>query len=123
MPVSVQKTLVSLGTGVLGGEGNHDTQRGQLGNKGRPASGRCARAHIVRSPYPLPRVPHPERMRCEQKCFLLTVELLEDSVNGARAAAAAHGDVELVSVVLSHCDECGGLFCVGLSKGGVRGVF
>lgn len=32
----------------------------------------------------------------------LTIELLEDSVNGTRAAAAAHADIELVGVVLGH---------------------
>lgn len=34
-----------------------------------------------------------------------TVELLEDSVDGTGAAAAAHGDVELVGVSVGHC-EC-----------------
>ncbi|EWG52977.1 hypothetical protein FVEG_17044 [Fusarium verticillioides 7600] len=34
-----------------------------------------------------------------------TVELLEDSIDGTGAAAAAHGDIELVSVSVGHC-EC-----------------
>lgn len=34
----------------------------------------------------------------------LTLELLEHTLHGARAAAAGHGDVELV-VVFGHC-EC-----------------
>jgi hypothetical protein len=34
---------------------------------------------------------------CQEK-WLHTVELLEDAVNGARAAAAGHGDIELVGV-------------------------
>ena len=32
-----------------------------------------------------------------------TVELLEDAVDGAGAAAAGHGDVELVGVRVGHC--------------------
>jgi hypothetical protein len=32
----------------------------------------------------------------------LTVELLEDSVDGAGAAAAGHADVELVGVLVGH---------------------
>jgi hypothetical protein len=31
-----------------------------------------------------------------------TIKLLEDTVNGTRAAAAAHGDVELVGVCVGH---------------------
>lgn len=36
----------------------------------------------------------------------LTLELLEDAVDGARAAAAAHGHVELVGVRLRHGVGC-----------------
>lgn len=36
----------------------------------------------------------------------LTIELLEDAVDGARAAAAAHGHVELVGVRLRHGVGC-----------------
>ena len=50
----------------------------------------------------------------------LTLELPENSVDGAGAAATAHGDVELVGVVLvGHC-EGGGLVVSGGSDGGVR---
>jgi hypothetical protein len=45
----------------------------------------------------------------------LTIELLEHSVNSAGAAAAAHGHVELVGVVLGHC------VCRYGFVGGVRG--
>lgn len=41
----------------------------------------------------------------------LTVKLLEDAIDGARAAAAAHADVELVGVSVGHC-ECGLRFVV-----------
>jgi hypothetical protein len=37
----------------------------------------------------------------------LTIELLEHALHGARAAAAGHGDVELV-VVLGHFENWGG---------------
>ena len=73
------------------------TREGQFGNKG----GRSA--HDPQRPRPRSVV-----VACALQpgeFFSLTVKLLEDSVDGTRAAAAAHGDVELVSVVLSHC-EC-----------------
>lgn len=42
-----------------------------------------------------------------------TVELLEDAVDGAGAAAAAHGDVEFVLV---RHDDGGGWRCSGISR-------
>ena len=42
----------------------------------------------------------------------LTIELLEHALHGAGAAAAGHGDVELV-VVFGHFEECFGVVGVG----------
>jgi len=44
------------------------------------------------------------------RCDRLTIELLEHALDGAGAAAAGHGDVELV-VVFGHF---GGLWLVGV---------
>lgn len=41
-----------------------------------------------------------------------TIELLEHALHGAGAAAACHGDVELV-VVFGHFEECFGVVGVG----------
>ena len=41
-----------------------------------------------------------------------TIELLEHALHGAGAAAAGHGDVELV-VVFGHCEEGLGVVGVG----------
>lgn len=50
----------------------------------------------------------------------LTVKLLEDTVDGSGAAAAGHGDVELVSVCVGHGDELmlvtWSVLCVGVKK-------
>jgi hypothetical protein len=52
----------------------------------------------------------------------LTVELLQDALNGAGAAAAAHGDFELVVVLRHGVVKYGAVVgCSAMECSGVRG--